>query len=285
MVERPRRGAPCLSVIVPAHDEAALIGRCLGALLASDPVPEPVQIIVVANGCSDDTARQARALGPAAEARGWALEVIETQTGSKPHALNLGDKAAQSGNRLYLDADVTVSPPLLRELVAALSRKGPLWASGRVRIAPSESRFSRAYGRFYARLPFIANVAPGCGLFAVNEAGRKRWGDWPAIISDDTFARLRFAPDERVQIDAPYDWPLVEGFGALVRVRRRQDRGVAEIARRFPDLPANDDKPAMTPWRLLRLMLAEPAGFLAYGAVRLVARLSGRRQSGWERGR
>ncbi len=30
---------------------------------------------------------------------------------------------------------------------------------------------------------------------------------------------------------ARYDWPMIEGFAPLVRVRRRQDAGVAEVAR------------------------------------------------------
>ena len=32
--------------------------------------------------------------------------------------------------------------------------------------------------------------------------------------------RLHFAPDERVQVPSLYDWPMIEGFAALTRVRR-----------------------------------------------------------------
>ena len=276
---------PLLSVILPACNEGPLIGACLRALLGSGPVPGAVEIIVVANGCSDDTAARARACAPEAGRRGWRLRVIETAAGGKARALNLGDGAAAAASRLYLDADVILSAELLPELVAALARPGPVWASGRVRLAPARSAFSRAYGRFYARLPFISDITPGCGLFAVNGAGRERWGEFPEIISDDTFVRLQFSPAERLQLDAGYQWPLVEGFRALVRVRRRQDRGVAEIARDFPALLVNEDKPPLGPARLLRLVLAEPLGFLAYGGVALAVRLGGRSSGGWERGR
>jgi glycosyltransferase involved in cell wall biosynthesis len=51
------------SVILPASNEAALIGHCLNALLASEWTrSESVEIVVVANGCTDDTADQARVL-------------------------------------------------------------------------------------------------------------------------------------------------------------------------------------------------------------------------------
>uniref|UniRef100_A0AAN0MD34 Uncharacterized protein n=1 Tax=Yoonia rhodophyticola TaxID=3137370 RepID=A0AAN0MD34_9RHOB len=46
---------------------------------------------------------------------------------------------------------------------------------------------------------------------------------------------MNFTPAERVEVPATYIWPMVEGFGNLVRVRRRQDIGVAEIAQKYPD--------------------------------------------------
>lgn len=106
----------------------------------------------------------------------------------------------------------------------------------------------------------------------MNRAGRDRWGAWPRIISDDTFARLNFAPTERVAVAAGYSWPMVEGFVNLVRVRRRQDRGVAEIAARFPDLLVNDDKSRLGAGGLLRRALRDPSGFAAYVAVTLAVR-------------
>ena len=52
-----------LRVIIPAHNEEAVIGRCLGTLLAAAP-PGALEVIVVANGCSDRTAATAAAFGP-----------------------------------------------------------------------------------------------------------------------------------------------------------------------------------------------------------------------------
>ncbi|ETX30427.1 glycosyltransferase [Roseivivax isoporae] len=281
----PAASVPALSVIVPASNEAALIAECLRALAASDPVPGGVEVIVVANGCRDDTAARARDRAPDFAARGWRLVVRERADGGKLAALNDGDAAAAGAARAYLDADVRVSPPLLPALAAALATDAPRYASGTLRIARARSWASRAYARIWARVPFMSTDVPGCGLFAVNAAGRARWGAFPDIVSDDTFVRLNFAPSERVAVPAPYDWPVVEGLPALVRVRRRQDRGVAEIAARFPALAANDNKPPFPLARKLRLALSDPLGFAVYSGVALAVRLSPRGPDGWSRGR
>ena len=274
---------PTLTVILPAHDEEAFIGRSLGALMASDG-PSRVQVVVVANGCSDRTVEIARSFADTATARGWALEVLDLPNGGKPGALNAGDALARSDIRVYLDADVQVDPGLLSALVKALSVTAPRYASGRPRVPQADSPVTRAYARFWARLPFVTDGVPGFGLFAVNSAGRQRWKDFPNIISDDTFVRLNFAPEERVMVPAGYDWPMVEGFCRLVRVRRRQDLGVAEVAATFPGLMTNHGVTPVTPASLVKRAVSDPLGFVIYSAVSLAVRL-GRSKERWARGR
>lgn len=278
MTETP---TPRLSVIIPAHDEAGRIGACLRALFASDPVPGGAEAIVVANGCADATAAEARATQDAAG--DWSLTVLDRLQPGKTAALAAGEAQARGAILAYLDADVIVSPSLCAEIAATLAPEIATYASGHVTIPEPASRLSRLYTRFWRRVPFFQDGVPGCGFFAMTRAGRARWGDWPDIISDDTFARLHFAPSERHAVSAPYSWPVVEGWAALVRVRRRQDAGVAEIARRFPALMANDDPRPGARRRLLRAVLARPVAATVYAAVRLAARL--RPARGWARGR
>lgn len=271
-----------LSVIIPASNEATYIGPCLTALFASPGLG--AEAIVVANGCRDATAAVARGFAQAAETAGWRLEVIELAKGSKPLALNAGDAAARHGVRAYLDADVLVSPGLIAALAGALSSVQPLYATGTAVIPRPASAFSRAYARFWAKLPFARSPAPGYGLFATNAAGRARWADFPAIISDDTYARLQFAPSERVQVAPTYLWPMVEGFAPLTRVRARQDAGVRELARLYPGILDREAKPALTLPALASLALHDPLGFAAYAAVALRVRLT-RQGSDFTRGR
>jgi len=273
-----------LSVIIPASNEAEYIGACLGALFASDPVPGGAEAVVVANGCQDATAEVARGFAGQAAAAGWGLVVLDLAEGGKIGALNAGDAAAQGAARAYLDADVRVSGPLMAALAGVLARPDPVYATGTAVVPRAQSRVTQAYARFWQRLPFARSIAPGYGLFAVNAAGRARWGAFPAIISDDTWVRLQFTPAERVQVAPTYLWPMIEGFGALVRVRRRQDRGVAEIAARWPGLLAREGKAPLGARRLLGLAVADPTGFATYAAVSLAVRLK-RGSASWTRGR
>ncbi|WP_146345835.1 glycosyltransferase family 2 protein [Phaeobacter marinintestinus] len=273
------------SIILPAHNEAGYIEACLGAVLESAPLPKGWrgELLVVANGCTDDTIALAQSVP---RGNDWPVRVLEVPEGGKLGALNRGEAEARGEVLIYLDADVIVSPALLPSLVQALDVPAPLYAGGVPQVAPADSRVTRAYGRFWTRLPFTRDGVPGFGIFAMNRAGRNRWGAWPDIISDDTFARLSFAPQERIGVPADYTWPMVEGFTNLVRVRRRQDAGVNQIKARFPELLANDDKHRVSLDMLMRLFLSDPLGFCVYAAVS-VAVWAGlfRSQSRWARGR
>jgi glycosyltransferase involved in cell wall biosynthesis len=59
---QPAGRAPRFSVVVPAYNEAALLGSCLDSLLGQD-FADPYEIIVVDNNSTDGTADLARARG------------------------------------------------------------------------------------------------------------------------------------------------------------------------------------------------------------------------------
>ena len=109
------------SVIIPAHNEAAVIARTL-APLAPLAATGQLEVIVACNGCSDNTA------GIAGQFEG--VTVLELEQPSKTAALNAGDAAASHWPRLYLDADVQISPGAVRAVLNAL-------LSGQVLSRPS----------------------------------------------------------------------------------------------------------------------------------------------------
>ncbi len=110
-----------ISVIIPAHDEEAVIGRCLGTLLEGAE-PGELEIVVVCNGCRDGTAAAARAAAPEAT-------VVELPQPGKAAALNEGDRWASVFPRVYLDADVEVSVVDLRRVAEALAQPGVFCAA------------------------------------------------------------------------------------------------------------------------------------------------------------
>jgi glycosyltransferase involved in cell wall biosynthesis len=91
---------PIGSVLIPAHNEGAVISRCLHHLFEGTDAGD-FEVAVVCNGCDDDTAAVARASAPP-------VEVIELDEASKPAALRAGDRLLRTFPRLYLDADVVL---------------------------------------------------------------------------------------------------------------------------------------------------------------------------------
>jgi glycosyltransferase involved in cell wall biosynthesis len=231
---------PELSVVIPSYDEQHAIGACLDSLFDQHDVR--LHIVVVANGCHDDTAAVARLAAPAAAARGHHLEVIERTTPGKPGALNAGDDRCRPGPRLYLDADVRLGPGAARELAETLAAgTGTHLAAPAVVVRPPERWLTAAYARVWTQLPYVRTQVIGCGAYAVSAAGRRRWGRFPEIVSDDRFVRLTFGPEEqKVLSTSTFTLALPERPRELFALRARWCRGNRQLARRYPELNARD---------------------------------------------
>ncbi len=102
------------AILIPAHDEEILLPRCLGSI----PNSPNVRVIVVADNCTDNTAKTARNLG---------AEVLERFNHSrigKGYALAHGVPAALAHRPdavLILDADCELAPGTLEAFDAALA--------------------------------------------------------------------------------------------------------------------------------------------------------------------
>ncbi len=111
---------PRASVIVPAHNAAPGIGRCLVALQAQQGV-ESLEIIVVDDGSSDDTAAVAAAHG--------AMLIRQQQQGPAA-ARNAGAQAAHGSLLLFTDADCEPTPDWAYHLLAAFADPRVVGAKG-----------------------------------------------------------------------------------------------------------------------------------------------------------
>ena len=122
--DAPHSHKPQISVLVPARNEAARIGPCLSALLASAHVD--IEIIVLDDGSTDDTSAVAAAVA-AGDPRARILSGQPLPEGwlGKPHACAQLAAAARGDVLAFVDADVVVAPDGLARSVALLDA-GPL---------------------------------------------------------------------------------------------------------------------------------------------------------------
>jgi len=214
-----------ISVIIPAHDEGRSIARCLSVLLDGS-LPGELEVVVVCNGCTDDTEGVARSFGPP-------VIVLVTTDASKSHALNLGDGAASGFPRFYLDADVELSIDSVRAVAAAF-RPGEVLAAapGLAMDVSNSSAAVRAYYRIWTRLPSVRTDLVGRGVYAVSAEGRQRFDAFPEVIADDHFIRTTFPPEARATVPSCSSRVRATStFRALVRRNVRVHAGNRQVDR------------------------------------------------------
>lgn len=205
------------AVVIPAHDEAAVIARTLAHLA---PLADAgVEIIVACNGCTDETADIAR--------RFAGVTVVETSEASKVAGLNLGDRTATSWPRLYLDADIDVEPAAVAAAFAALAEPTVLAARPCFGYDISGASLPvRAYYRARARIAAPTRRMWGAGGYATNEVGHARFAAFPMLTADDYWFDALFADDEkRVVATAPMRVRTPRDTRTLLGVLMRQHRG------------------------------------------------------------
>ena len=116
-----------ISVIIPARDAQATIGRALDAL-AKQRLGGEFEVIVVDDGSTDATpAIVARAPGP--------VRLVHQAAAGPAAARNRGVQEAEAGLLAFTDADCVPSPDWLREGLAALA--GAELVQGAVRPDPA----------------------------------------------------------------------------------------------------------------------------------------------------
>jgi glycosyl transferase family 2 len=211
------------AVVIPAYNEAAVIKRTLTPLSRA-AVDGLIELIVVCNGCTDDTADVARSVP--------GVQVIELEQGSKPAALNAGDEAATLWPRLYLDADIQISDTAVLAVFDRL-------AQGDVLTARPECRYDvvgagalvRCYYRARQRVPQHKQAMWGAGVYGLSAKGHQRFGAFPMLTGDDCFVDAQFASHEKAVVATiPSVVKTPADAKSLLAILRRSHRGTAEVS-------------------------------------------------------
>jgi hypothetical protein len=257
------------SIVIPAHNEATVIRRCLDALLSGFR-PGELEVVVACNGCTDETADIARSSR-------YPVRVIELGVASKPAALRAAEESATVFPRLYLDADVALPSDSARQVLERL-QVGPALAA-RPPISYDAHRSAplvRSYYRARVRVPAVMGSLWGAGVYGLSAAGRARFGPYPDITADDLFIDQRFERSEIEIVDCePVQVSVPRRTADLLRILRRAYQGKAEN-KSLPSAPGTTTTMS-TVRDLGRAAAAQPAELVdiaVYLALATLARLT-----------
>jgi glycosyltransferase involved in cell wall biosynthesis len=234
--------APLASVVIPAHNEESVLDRCLQALLTGF-APGELDVVVVANACTDRTAEIAREAG---------VRVVETSTPGKANALRLGDAECVTFPRIYADADIELGSSSVRALLTALSGSDALAAApvptwDLVGVSGPARRVHRVHEQLMAPRRGLAGV----GVYVLTEDGHRRIFPLPDVLSDDGFVHRSFAANERLVVARA---PVVVRPARTLRAHLRRRIRVREGNRQLDALGAQAPEGRIRLRSLMRLV-------------------------------
>lgn len=221
------------SIIIPAHDEASVIHKTLDCLTEGAQETDwqkDYEIIVVCNGCTDNTADICRTYS--------GVKVVESEIGNKAHAMNLGDEHAAGFPRIYLDADIVTDRASMVAVADVLKNGEADLAAPSFQIDLDGCTLAvRSFYKVWLELPYFKEQLIGAGVYALSEQGRKAFGEFPDLFSEDEYIRLLF-PKERRQVvkEAWFRFRPPTNLGALLKIRSRHQRGNYQLQKLYPDL-------------------------------------------------
>jgi glycosyltransferase involved in cell wall biosynthesis len=131
---------PLISVILPAHNEEALVGGALRSIAGQRLPLDRIEALVINNGSTDGTAEAVEA---ARKEGSLQIELLHDPTPGIARAKNLGARQARGRYLVFMDADSRMSPGLLRHVVDR-AEAGERCASIRI-VADGGDALDRAF--------------------------------------------------------------------------------------------------------------------------------------------
>jgi peptidoglycan-N-acetylglucosamine deacetylase len=228
-----------VTVVIPAHNEAATIGATMAAVAALEgPV---VQVIIAENGSDDDTAEAARAFSVLHPHLDW--DVRELGPVGKAVALNMCLPDVVGDVVVVLDADTLLDPGFVRAVLPYFDDPSVGAVAGNVKVGNRRSVLGRLQAYEYvvslgldrraqAQLGVVSVVPGAAGAF--RREALLRVGGWPSrtLTEDADLTVELLAAGWKV----PYESHAVSWTEApatareILRQRRRWSYGTTQVS-------------------------------------------------------
>lgn len=268
-----------LAVLVPAHNEEILVGRCVGTLLAQDYPAELVRVIVVADNCTDGTVEVARAHGAEVLVR------ADPSQRGKGHALNwamreLAATQPQIDAFVVVDADSVAGPGLLRALAAAADAGADVVQADYAALVEGTDDRAQLRGAAFllfhrvrfsgkARLGLPCSLVGNGMLFTRRVVAEHPWAAFSEVEDLEYTLTLRDAGIGPVfAADAHLSAPVASSGAAADVQRSRWEGGRLRLVRRhLPRLVRSVVTGRRDLWDAAADLAVPPLGVLTLGAV------------------
>ncbi|WP_295799664.1 glycosyltransferase [uncultured Microbulbifer sp.] len=215
------------SVIIPAHNEAATIGKLLKAIYPGVQSGK-YTITVACNGCSDRTAGVVRHFFPQARC-------LDLARAGKARAINEAEAQGLGFPRIYVDADVYINQEALLALIDACRKStDPVVVAPQGVLRNGDSDFFvKYYYRAWKKTRFFTEYGYGAGVYGLNRAARQSFSKFPDLISDDGYIRAIFGYSNIAVCEQAHSEVWVPGnFRDLLRIKTRSKLGKLQLAKR-----------------------------------------------------
>lgn len=242
---------PNVAVVVPAWNEAAVLGPALDRLMGLDYPPERLRVLVVDDASTDGTPELVQS--KAHEYPGRIIHLRRDRGGEgKAHTLNVGIEHALADDwmqaLLIMDADVIYPPDSLRRLtrhladpevgaVTAYVAEGSIRRNYLTRFIALEYALAQAAARRAQNvLGAIACLAGGAQLHSRANIEALGGRVDTSTFAEDTVTTFETQLHGRKVVFEPYSRVLAEepnGVRALWRQRLRWARGNVQVSDRY----------------------------------------------------
>lgn len=220
---------PTLTVLVAAHNEAAVIADRLVNLLEQDYPADRLEILVGSDASDDGTDEIVRAFGDPRVTL-WRQE----PRAGKTAAINRLGAMARGEILVQTDADVAFAPGALRALAAAFADPRVALADGTVRFSNADSpEVAGGEGLYWRFENWTKQVESERGLLAVANGGiyairRERWRPLPPAVAGDAAEPLLAAREGYLTIAATGARAQVRAAATLGEEFARKTRIIAQ---------------------------------------------------------